>query len=170
MRSEGSDDAGDHLVATVQIKPLFNSLTETLGGLGALAGVPGGALPAESDVPDEEVDIHFWVDDGDLAQIELDLTQFKDWEGAEFPEGVDALALRLELDDFGGGVEAPDAAEEVDIMQMFQTFFQGMTGGEASESAPSEGQSTLEDLCKSLKDAPPEVVEQFAAECPELQQ
>jgi hypothetical protein len=174
VRSEGAEDAGDHLVATVQVRPLFESLTEAFGDLGALTGVPGAQLPPATEIPDEQVDIHFWVEDGDLTQIELDITQFADWEDAEeFPEGVEELALRLELEGFDGGVEAPDAAEEVDIMQLFQTFFQGMTGGESAgsaEIAPPEGQSTLEDLCKSLKDAPPEVVEQFAAECPELQQ
>ena len=175
VRSEGSDDVGDHLVATIQVRPLFESLSEAIGSLGALSGIPGAQLPSASEIPDEEVQIHFWVEDDALTQIELDITQFETWAEAEdFPEGVNDLALRLELEDFDGGVEAPEAAEEVDLMQLIQTFFQGAMGGSVetgSETipAPDEGQSSIDDLCKSLEGAPPEVVEQFAAECPELQ-
>ena len=174
VRSEGADDVGDHLVATIKIRSLFASLTDTFDTLGALSGVPGAEMPSASEIPDEEAQIHFWVEDDKVTQIELDITQFKDWEGAEdFPEGVNELALRLTLEDFGGGVEAPDAVEEVNLMELMQTFFQGtmsgMDSGGGAVPAPDEGQSSIEDLCKSLEGAPPEVVEQFANECPELQ-
>ena len=175
VRSEGSDDVGDHVVATVKVRPLFESLNETIGSLGALTGIPGAQMPSASEIPDEEVEIHFWVEDDSLSQIELDMTQFESWEDAEdFPEGVNEFALRLTLEDFGGGVEAPDAVEEVDLMEIFQTFFGAAMGGSVetgsgSVPAPGEGQSSIDDLCKSLEGAPPEVVEQFAAECPELQ-
>lgn len=173
VRSEGSDDVGDHLVATLPIRPLYESLSDTFASL-AMTGVPGAQLPPASEIPDEEVDLHLWVEDDSITQIELDLMQFGDWEGAEpTPEGVTELGVRITLEEFGGGVEAPDAAEEVDLMQLMQTFFQGAMGGMSSGSetapAPGEGQSSIDDLCKSLEGAPPEVVEQFAAECPELQ-
>lgn len=170
VRSEGSDDIGDHLVATIQIRPLFASFTDAVGSLGAL-GIPGGQMPSATDVPDEALDVHFWVEDDWLTQVELDMTQFEGWEGAEdFPEGVERMALRLTFEEFDGGVEAPDAAEEVDIMQLLQTFMGDMGSGMTPpETSTGEGQSTIDDLCKSLEGAPPEVVEQFASECPELQ-
>ena len=172
VRSEGADDIGDHLVATVKVRPLFESLNEAIGSLGALSGIPGAQMPSASEIPDEEVQIHFWVEDDALTQIELDITQFESWAAAQdFPEGVNELALTLTLEEFSGGVEVPEAAEEVDLMQLIQTFFQGAMGGtsEMTPATPDEGQSSIEDLCKSLEGAPPEVVEQFANECPELQ-
>lgn len=175
VRSEGSEDAGDHLVATMQVRPLFESFMQTVQSLGGLSGLGGAGapLPSSSEIPDEEVDVHFWVDDGTLSQVELDVTQFADWADAEdFPDGVDEMALRLTFDEFDGGVEAPDAAEEVDLMEVMQTFMGGMSSGMTPpelQPAPGEGQGTIDDLCKSLEGAPDDVVKQFAAECPELQ-
>lgn len=175
VRSEGAEDAGDHVVATMQVRPLFESLMksiESLGGLSAL-GAPAAPLPSASEIPDEEVDVHFWIDDGTLSQVELDVTQFEDWgEAGDFPEGVNEMALRLTFEEFDGGVEAPDAAEEVDLMEVMQTFMGGMSSEMTPpelQPAPGEGQSTIDDLCKSLEGAPDDVVKQFAAECPELQ-
>lgn len=175
VRSEGAEDVGDHLVATMQVRPLFRSFMQTVQSLGGLSGLGGAGapLPSASDIPDEEVDVHFWIDDGTLTQVEFDVTQFEDWaEADDFPQGVNEMALRLSFEGFDGGVEAPDAAEEVDMMEVMQIFMGGMSSGATPpelQPAPGEGQSTIDDLCKSLEGAPDDVVKQFAAECPELQ-
>lgn len=159
VTSEGSDDQGDHVKATIKVKPLYESLVQSFGTL----QVPGAALPDSSEVPDEEIVVDFWVQDDVLSQIRLDITQFRDWEGAEMPEGIEELALNIDLEESDEAIEAPEAAATVDFQQLFQGFLGGMTGSE-TETAPAEG-----DVCSQLVGAPPEVLEQFAEECPELQ-
>ncbi|MGI8407996.1 MAG: hypothetical protein ACR2L3_05750 [Actinomycetota bacterium] len=162
VTSEGSDDQGDHVKATIKVKPLYESLVQSFGTL----QVPGAALPDSSEVPDEEIVVDFWVQDGLLSQIQLDITQFRDWEGAEMPEGIEELALNIDLEESDEAIEAPEAAATVDFQQLFQGFLGGMTGSESetAPAAPAEG-----DVCSQLVGAPPEVLEQFAEECPELQ-
>lgn len=159
VTSEGSDDQGDHVQAAVQIKPLYESLQKTLGSL----NVPGAALPTATDIPDETLLVDFWIQDEQLSQVQIDVTQFKEWEGAEMPEGVEELTLNLDLEESTDDVEAPEAAATIDFQQLLQGFLGGMTGGGAAP-APAEG-----DVCSQLVGAPPEVLEQFAEECPELQ-
>lgn len=165
VTSEGSDDKGDHVRAAVEIKPLYDSLRETFGTL----NVPGAALPEATDVPDETLLIDFWIQDDRLSQIQIDVTQFRDWEGAEMPEGIEELVLDIDIEESSDDVEAPEAAASVDFQQLLQTFMGGITGsqsesGSATIEAPAEG-----DVCSQLAGAPPEVLEQFAEECPELQ-
>ncbi|HEU4481333.1 MAG TPA: hypothetical protein VFS18_05560 [Actinomycetota bacterium] len=164
---EGSDDAGDHLVATMEIRSLYDSITEALSSTGQ---IPGGQLPPVSEIPEEELKLDFWVDGGDLTQFRIDVTQFGSWEGAEMPAGIETLALQIAIEEFGGGVDAPDAAEEVDLQQLIQGALGGMMGGSSSTESSTPLEVTTEaDLCASLKDAPQDVIDQFAAECPELQ-
>ena len=166
VTDEGAEDPGQHLVATIGVRELYEAFTRAASNL---AQFPGAALPPASEVPSEEIRVDFWVDDDQLTQVQLDVTQFADWEDAEFPEGVDELALQITLEEFGGGVEEPDAADTVDLKQLMQLFMQGMTGSMGTGSTGNSG-APVGDLCESLKGAPAEVIEQFAAECPELQQ
>ncbi len=159
VTSEGSDDQGDHVRATIKVKPLYESLVQTFGSL----NVPGAALPDSSQVPDEEVVIDFWLQDGFLSQVQLDVTQFRDWEGSEMPEGVEELAINIDLEESTEEIEAPEAAASVDFQQLFQGFLGGMAPQTETETAPTD------DVCSQLKGAPPEVLEEFAEECPELQ-
>jgi len=161
VTSEGSDDQGDHVQAAVQIKPLYESLQKTFGSL----NVPGAALPEATDIPDETLLVDFWIQDDQLSQIQIDVTQFREWEGAEMPEGVEELVLNVDLEENTDEVEVPEAAANVDFQQLIQGFFGGMTGG-STESAPAAPGG---DVCSQLVGAPPEVLEQFAEECPELQ-
>lgn len=162
VTSEGSDDQGDHVRAAVQTKPLYESLKDSFGTL----NVPGAALPEATEIPDETITLDFWIQDGQLSQVQLDVTQFRDWEDAEMPEGIEELVLNIDLEEATDDIEAPDAAESVDIQQLVQGFFGGMSGGTSGSApaAPADG-----DVCSQLVGAPPEVLEQFAEECPELQ-
>ena len=158
---------GDHLIASVQLRPLVEDLQSIASDLGAGESVPTG------DVPDEEIDVDAWVEDGRLSQIELDLTQFKDFPDAEFPEGVDQLAIRLTLDEFTGGVEAPADAVEVDINTLLQGFMGSMGGSSGTGGGGTGGAG---DICaqleQQLQGQSQDVIDQFeqiyGQDCPEV--
>ncbi|MPZ70968.1 MAG: hypothetical protein GEU71_15805, partial [Actinobacteria bacterium] len=93
---------GDHLVATVNLREAYASLSEIAG---TLTQVPGTELPPDSEVPDKDISVDVWIDGGNLTQAELDLTQMADLGDSELPEGVDQLAFRIGIEEFTGGVE-----------------------------------------------------------------
>ena len=170
VTEEGSDDAGTHLVADVNIKDLYGALQESFA---SLSQVPGAELPTDSEIPDENIKVDFWVDDGFLTQIGFDLVQFKDIEGAEdFPEGVDEFALLLEIEEFGDSIEEPDAAETVNLQELMGGLMGGLggLGGTTETETGTTDPGGTEDICETLKDSPPEVQEQFADQCPEFAQ
>ncbi|HEX2234675.1 MAG TPA: hypothetical protein VHK89_00210 [Actinomycetota bacterium] len=129
VTSEGNDDAGEHLVASVRLRDVYRDLQKAAADLGQLPAT--GALPSESEVPDETVRVDFWVDDGRLTQVEFDFLQLRDFEDAHIPEGVERLALRVALSEFSGDVERPEGAVPVDLQQVFQ----GMLGAGAPAGA-----------------------------------
>jgi hypothetical protein len=125
VTSEGNEDAGEHLVASVRLRDVYRDLQKAAADLGQFPAT--GALPSESEVPDETVRVDFWVDDGRLTQVEFDFLQLRDFEDAQIPEGVERLALRVALSEFSGDVERPEGAVPVDLQQVFQ----GMLGAGA---------------------------------------
>jgi hypothetical protein len=169
VTEEGSDDAGSHLVADVNIKELYGALQESFG---SLSQVPGTELPPADDVPDENISVDFWVDDGFLTQVGFDFVQFRDVEGVEdFPEGVDEFGLLLELDEFSDGVDEPDAAATVNLQELMGGLMGGLGGlGGTDTDTGGSGSFSDEEICETLKDSPPEVQAQFAEQCPEFAQ
>jgi hypothetical protein len=155
---------GDHLIVTVNIRDMYASLAEIAGSLGTAAGA--GMPPADT-IPDETVDIDLWIEDDYVRQMEFDFRQLSKFEDADMPEGVEQAALRITMEEFDGEVEAPEDATKVDMEQLMQLMFAGTTGGAGMGSG--EGTPSPSDICEQLAGAPPEVVEQFAEECPELQ-
>jgi hypothetical protein len=134
-------------------------------------------MPSVDDVPNEKVSIDTWVDGDRLTQVQLDLTQFKDFPEAEFPEGVDQFAITVGIEEFSGGVAAPEGATEVDINQIMQSMFGGLGGAIGGDTGGGAGQpdptgDICEELEKQLKGQPDEVVEQFVdlygQDCPNL--
>jgi hypothetical protein len=169
--TEGDKDGpGDNLVATINLRDAYESLSQIAADL---AQVPGAQLPPEADVPDADISIDTWIEDGNLTQVEFDFTQLADLEGGSLPEGVDQLALRVTIDEFTDSVEAPADAVEVD----FQSIFQGILGT-FGETSGGVGTSTTvpadicDQLATELEDQPQEVIDQvvtqFEAECPDL--
>jgi hypothetical protein len=124
----------------------------------------GAGLPQASEVPNEDVVLDVWIEDDFVQQMELDFLQFADFEGADIPEGVDQAALRLTFEEFDGEVEAPKDSTKVDTRELA-----GLFAGAAGGGAGAAGGDQPTDICEQLKGAPPEVIEQFAQECPELQ-
>jgi hypothetical protein len=157
---------GDHLVATVGLRGLYEDISSLAGELGAGAA---GSMPPASEVPDEDIALDTWVEGGQLTQIELDLTQFKDFPDADFPDGVEALAIRLGLEEFTGGVEAPSDAAEVDVNTIMQGLMGGMGGAGAATGGPTDICAELEE---GLKGQPKDVVDSMEAaygeQCPEV--
>lgn len=171
VTSEGEEDAGHHLVAVIQVRPLFEVFRDTLAQFPG-GDLPGSGLPDASQVPDEEVRLDAWVADDRLQGVELDILQFSDFGGGgdEIPEGVERFSVRFDIDEFTDEVQAPDAATSADLEQILQGFLGSiMPGGGfggSEEVAPPPGD--LEELCEQVKDLPPEVQEQFEQECPDL--
>jgi hypothetical protein len=165
---------GTNLVVTANLRDLAQAVIDLQASLGEAAG----QMPSIEDVPDENVSIDTWVDGDRLTQIQLDLTQFKDFPEAEFPADVNELAITVGLEEFSGGVEAPDGATEVDVNQIMQGMFGGLGGAVGGDTGSGSGEQAppTSDLCaeleKQLKGQPDEVVEQFVdlygQDCPDL--
>ena len=171
------DGPGTNLVVTANLRDLYGAVLDLQASLGEAAG----EMPSADEVPDEDVSIDTWVDGDRLTQVQLDLTQFRDFPEAEFPEGVDQFAIPIGLEEFGGGVEAPDGATEVDINQIMQGIFgaglggapgsdSGSGGGGGGEAPPTS--EICEQLEQQLEGQPDEVVKQFVdlygQDCPDL--
>jgi hypothetical protein len=165
VTSEGSEDAGEHLVVTVPLRAAYEHFLDLAGKLSA--GVPLAELPPVSEVPDENLQIDVWVADGQVTQVEFDLVQLGRFEGSDMPKGIERLALRVAVEDFSGGVEEPPGATEVDLAQLMNMFMGGLSGG---------GGTVPTDICKelqgALQGAPQEVIDQlelqYGSQCPEV--
>jgi hypothetical protein len=170
VTSEGDDDAGEHLLVSVPLRATYENFVEDFQQLGQQ--LPLGQLPPSSEVPDKDVVFDVWVEDNRVTQLEFDFLQIAELSGdvEEIPEGVEQFAFRAEIDEFGDDIEAPEDAVSVDPQQIFG-LFGGMMGGMGAGAGamPPAGDLGAGFNCNDLKGAPPEVLSQFAEECPELQ-
>jgi hypothetical protein len=162
---------GQNIVATVPLRDVYDNFVDLAGELGASATTP---MPPASEVPNEDLRIDTWVEDGRLTQVALDFKQFANYEGADpIPEGADKFALILGLEEFTGDVQAPEDATEVDLSQVMQSF---LGTGVGTNTAPGSTTGTSDELCNELKaqlqGQPQDVVDQFkdlyGAQCPDL--
>jgi hypothetical protein len=160
------DGPGTHLVVDLPVRRIYERLVPEFQKL--MVGVPAGALPPVGEVPDENVRVDTWVDGDQLKQVRLDLLQFAKFGEEPVPEGVEELSLQVAIDEFDGEVQAPDDAvvlTEQDIKQAFGALMMGAAsvGAQAGQSVPLD-----EADCAALEQAPPDVQQQFAAQCPNL--
>jgi hypothetical protein len=167
VTSEGEEDEGTHLVAVVPLRDTFEAIADDLGEM--TGGMPGMEVPSATDVPDEDLTVDFWVSDGTLTQMQVDFVQIARIEGDEVPEGVEEFALQVTFEEFDGGIEAVADAVEIDPQAVGQALgsmmqgFGGAGGGGAGGGLPPGFD------CSQLEGAPPEVIELYEKECPELQ-
>ncbi|MGH2787393.1 MAG: hypothetical protein ACRDJV_05715 [Actinomycetota bacterium] len=179
LRDNAEVDAGDEegpggqLVVTIPLRQLFEDFKELSEAAGTLAS--GGApLPDSEDLPDEDIVLDVWVDDAEITQVELNITQFADWEGAEeFPEGVEDLRLRMTVDEFTGSLEEPNAASEVDFQELMGLMMGGAAGTGGGSTAPPSGTGEVcDEIEAALEGQPDEVIDQAKAQykdlCPNL--
>ena len=169
VTEEGEDDAGTHLRATLPLRETVQDLMNAFPDTGM-----AGADMEESlkDVPEADIPLDFWISDGTVSQIAFDVTAFAEaLEGSddeEFPEGVEEFSVVIAIDEFDGAIEPVADATAIDTAAIGQALSGMMTGsmGAGAPAAPGGGGAFD---CDMLKGAPPEVVELYAQECPELQ-
>jgi hypothetical protein len=77
-RREDDEELGDHLVAGLDLGKGYTTLRAGLPGLfeGEMAAQLEKDLPPVAEVPDKQIDVSFWVKDGNLTRVELDVAQF----------------------------------------------------------------------------------------------
>jgi hypothetical protein len=104
---------------------------------------------AMAEIPEGDLELDAWISDGQIVQFELDFVKAAEEFGDPAPEGVERLALRLEIDEFTDEIAAPEGATLIDPQQIFQGIFGGL-GGLGAPAAPSGG--TIPELGISCSD------------------
>jgi hypothetical protein len=131
VTSEGTDEVGEHLVASLPLRALYQRLLELAPQTGQ-EGLPPGLVPSPEQIPEGDLSLDVWVADGKVAQIEFDVTQvgqFAAESGEENPfEGVEQFALRIVLSEDVGEIAAPDSATEVAKGELEALFSQLIFG------------------------------------------
>ncbi len=115
-RREADEELGDHLVATIDLRKAYTKLRTGLPELLApgMADSAETEMPPVEEVPDKQIEVSFWVRDGELSRVELDLAQV-----LEEPAG--AMVLRADV------LEERDIAAPSDAVPFdFAEFFAGM--------------------------------------------
>jgi hypothetical protein len=100
-------------------------------------------LPPASEVPSIDVSAAFWIEDGDLRRVELDLAQFLDEPTGHFVIRVDTAEVK--------SIKAPEGAVEVDLEQLMalsasQTEAAGAEYGAAFGSVEEAAAAVGEDF------------------------
>jgi hypothetical protein len=120
-RREGDDDLGDHLVTHLDLRKAYATLRSGLPELEE-------QLPPVDEVPDKQIDVSFWVLDGDLTRIELDLAQFLDEPDGHLVLRADVLAPEE--------ITAPSDAMEFDVAALMETAMSAADPDVAYQSPP----------------------------------
>jgi hypothetical protein len=120
-RREGDDDLGDHLVTHLDLRKAYATLRSGLPELEE-------QLPPVDEVPDKQIDVSFWVLDGDLTRIELDLAQFLDEPAGHLVLRADVLAPEE--------ITAPSDAVEFDVAALMETAMSASDPDVAYQSPP----------------------------------
>jgi hypothetical protein len=111
---EGSDDRGDHLVLTGNTRELARDFMQS-----ASSALPGGSAALgqfdPDDVPNRDVAVDAWVQDGVLTEISLDLVQFAK-PGQSQPG--DSLPISISFEQEGDEIDAPEDVTPVDLTQL----------------------------------------------------
>jgi hypothetical protein len=138
-RREGDGELGDHLVAHLDLRKGYTTLRAGLPDLfdGELAASLEDEMPPVGEVPDKQVDVSFWVLDGALSRVELDLAQFLD-------EPAGHLVLRADtLPDMD--ITAPSDAVVFDL-EALGAGLAGAMSGEAQFAAPGQVELSAYDI------------------------
>lgn len=186
VTSDGSDDAGQRLRVRGNVRDFYDAVKAEAEAL----GLPLTGLDDRDEVPDEMVEVLVWLRDGSVSQVEVDLLQLAALDPeADVPEGVERLAMRIEVSQFDGNIDVPGDAVELNAQQLMQTFFETMGGGfmggegglpgmgaelDASvtpgfDPAQMFDEETRAQYCEQVRDMPQDMIDQHFAEiCPEL--
>jgi hypothetical protein len=166
--SEGDEEGpGTHVQAELALKDAFEEFMsfaqESAGGT-----FPGG-LPPTQDIPEGELLVDTWIDDGRLTQLRVDLIENSDRFGGDRPpQGLDEFALLVELEEWDEETEVPDDAVEVSFEDIFGALMGGAFATPGSEGAGGGTTGSPEDVCKQIAVLPKEQQEPFKDICPDL--
>jgi hypothetical protein len=129
-RREVDDELGDRLVAALDLRKAYATLRTRLPELftGETAEALEQQLPPVGEVPDKQIDVSFWVRDGDLTRVELDVAQFLDEPAGHLVLRADVLAPRE--------ITAPADAVEFDIAAMMETAMSAVQPAVEAQPAP----------------------------------
>jgi hypothetical protein len=179
VTSEGTDDVGDHLVASIPLRDLYQKSVDIIGRLG-LPMAPG-QIPPETEIPEGDVLMDVWIADGRVVQFEFDFVRLALEFGEEIPEGVEQMALRVQLDDEVAEITAPEDAVTVSSEQLMGLIFGGLGGfgGEESVEVPREvvspGEVPAFDCSmyeglppETFQGLPPEALAELERTCPDV--
>jgi hypothetical protein len=192
VASEGTDDVGEHLVASIPLRALYERLVNLAPQLGQ--GLPPGMVPPAEEIPEGDLTLDVWVADDKVVQVEFDLIQvgeFAEKSDEENPfEGVEQFALRVAFSDDVGEITAPEAATVVtaeDIEALIGSLLgfggavppggaipgggeiPGGGGGGGGGGAPGLDCSIYEDLPpETFESLPPEVLQELKSICPDV--
>ena len=163
VTSEGSDDVGEHLVASIPLRTLYQKFTEFAGELGT--PLPPGSLPPESEVPEGDFTMDVWINDGEVVQLELDIVALGEEFEGEIPEGVEDFRIRIGLSSEAEDVSPPDDAVTVTGEELMGLVLGGLgttgtdtSGGEVTEDTGGDtgGNTGGEIDCSIYEGLPPE--------------
>lgn len=156
----GDEDAGERIRVTAagaELRALLTDLLTALDDATVLASPAGtGMDPAQlrdeldESIPDDtEVSFDAWVDDGELAQVAVDLFAVAREAGEEdVPDGEFLVAIGIT--EFTGPVEAPETDVTFDVFELFGDLLGGL--GNLDESFPEGSQEGLGDEGASRPD------------------
>lgn len=160
----GADDIGEHVRATATARDVVGFVFDAFELLGASGG-PFGATgiggedmfdamrdEVVNDLGDTEVSLDVWLADGHVKRLAFDVVAFAAANpdfASDFPSGVERLAVVADLAEFGGDLDVPDAAAEVDVFRLVGQFmgqafgsFEGGLEGEAGAWMVVEEEAT----------------------------
>lgn len=119
--------AAGRLRATMPLRELYDAVLADAAALGLPTGTEA---PPRDEIPDAAVAVDLWLSDGRISAAAFDLLQIREIEpGARIPEGVEKLALRLDLSPFDGSITRPADAVDVDAEALFAPLLGGLMGG-----------------------------------------
>lgn len=108
-RLDGDERLGDHLVASASLRAVYKNIRGDLPALfsDSTRAEISKSLPQPGDVPDRNLSVSFWVKDGTLTRVELDVAQFLDKPSGALVLRADSLPAKK--------ITAPKGAVAVDL-------------------------------------------------------
>lgn len=172
-RTGDEDGPGEHIEVSLPMRAVVEDLLEFA------QQSAGGALPASqlppvdtSEIPEGDLVLDSWIEDGELTQLRFDLMKNADAFEAEEAPKVDEFAVTLGFEDWDEEVETPDDAVEVSVQEIFSALMTAsMMEGQKVPATPAPGGmpgSDPSEVCKEIADLPQEQQQAFKQLCPDL--
>lgn len=127
-------DRGDHLVLNASGRALAKDLSSTYSAL-----LPAGQTPLMADlqsVPDKPITIDAFLQDGRLALLSLELSQFAGAKEVAALQGK-KVPLQLSYSTDVPKIEAPADAVKVDLSELVKTYQRQLGGGASGGGFPA---------------------------------